>query len=64
MTSDSIFDGEIERSADFEAALHALLVAALENDVNPRGSWEYRSDGLPSDWEVIITELQSRDTTI
>ncbi|MCU4718332.1 hypothetical protein [Halapricum hydrolyticum] len=61
MTSNPTFDGEIESPADFEAALHSLLVAALENGVNPGGSWEYRSDGLPSDWEVIVTELRSRD---
>ena len=58
MTSDPTFDGEIESPADFEVALHALLVAALENDINPGGSWEYRSDTLPSDWEVIVTELR------
>jgi len=64
MTSDPAFDGAIESSADFEAALHTLLVAALENDIDPRGSWEYRSDGLPSDWEVMVAELQPRDTGI
>lgn len=61
MTSDPVFDGEIESAADFEAALHTLLVTALANDVDPRGSWEYRSDGLPSDWEVMVAELQPHD---
>ncbi|QSG14163.1 hypothetical protein [Halapricum desulfuricans] len=64
MTSNPVFDGDIESSADFEAALHALLVAALENGVDPRGSWEYRSDGPSSDWEVMVAELQPRDADI
>ena len=64
MTSDPVFDGEIESSADFEAALHTLLVAALANDVDPRGSWEYRSDGLPSDWEVMVAELKPHDERV
>ncbi len=61
MTSDPVFDGAIESSADFEAALCTLLVAALENDIDPRGSWDYRGDELPSDWEVMVAELQPRD---
>lgn len=60
MTTDSNSADEIESAEDFEDALHGLLVTALESGVDPRGSWEYRSDGLPSDWEVMILELQAR----
>jgi len=62
MTSDPVFEDEIESSADFEAALRILLAAAVANDVDPRGSWEYRSDGLPSDWVVMNTDASADHT--
>ncbi|MFB6173034.1 MAG: hypothetical protein ABEI39_00170 [Halobacteriales archaeon] len=45
----------------FEATLGQLLVSALENDIDPRGTWEYRHDGVGSDLEVLVVELASAD---
>ncbi|QSG12280.1 Uncharacterized protein HSBGL_1869 [Halapricum desulfuricans] len=61
MTSDPIVDGDIGDPADFEAALRAVLDAALQNDIDPRGSWEHRDGNHSPDWEVLITELQPQD---
>ncbi|WP_198945717.1 hypothetical protein [Halorubrum sp. SD612] len=56
MTTDSS-DDEISSKKEFEAALGRVLLAALENDVDPRGTWEYRTDGTGSDMEVMVVEL-------
>ncbi|WP_336135155.1 hypothetical protein [Natronomonas amylolytica] len=60
---DAPFDAEITSPEAFEAALHGLLLTALENDVDPRGAWEYRTDGADTDWEVMVLELQARDAS-
>lgn len=57
MTSDFTFDGEIESAEEFETALGQLLLVALQNDVDPEGSWVYRTDGVTQDLEVMVFEL-------
>jgi hypothetical protein len=57
MTSDFTFDGEIESTEEFETALEELLLVALQNDVDPGGSWVYRTDGVGQDLEVMVFEL-------
>jgi hypothetical protein len=29
----------------------------------PPGAWEYRTDGADTDWEVMVLELQARETS-
>jgi hypothetical protein len=57
MTSDFTPDDEIASTKEFEAALGRVILAALENDIDPRGTWEYRTDGMGSDMEVMVVEL-------
>lgn len=57
MTSDPTFDDEISTAKEFEAALGRVILAALENDVDPRGAWELRNGEAGSDVEVMIVEL-------
>lgn len=57
MTADFTADDDISSTDDFEAALGRLLLAALQNDIDPRGSWEYRTEGPASDVEVMVVEL-------
>lgn len=57
MTNEFTADEEISSTAEFESALGRLLLVARRNDVDPRGSWEYRSDGPESDVEVVVVEL-------
>ncbi|MEZ3172680.1 hypothetical protein ABNG03_19025 [Halorubrum sp. RMP-47] len=57
MTTDRTSDDEITSKTEFEAALGRMICAALENDVDPRGTWEYRTDGAGSDMEVMVIEL-------
>ena len=57
MTSDPTFDDEISTAKEFEAALGRVILAALENDVDPRGAWEPRNGEAGSDVEVMIVEL-------
>lgn len=57
MTTDNTSDDEISSRTEFEAALGRVISAALENDVDPRGTWEYRTDGTGSDMEVMVIEL-------
>lgn len=61
MTSELPFEDEITSSEQFEAALETLLRAALENDVDPKGAWEYRSNDGAADWEVMVYEIQEQD---
>lgn len=58
MTHDPPLDGPITSPAQFETALGHLLIAAAGNDVDPAGSWEYRSDDAGRDWEVMVIELE------
>jgi hypothetical protein len=57
MTTDSPSDDEVSSTEEFEAALGQLVLAALESDTDPSGTWEYRDNGTESDMEVIIVEL-------
>jgi len=57
MTTDSTPDDELSTTTDFEAALGRVILAARRNDIDPRGAWEYRSDGPGPDVEVVVVEL-------
>lgn len=57
MTIDFTSDDEMSSTADFEAALGQLLLFALRNDVDPRGTWEFRTDGTNASMEVMVVEL-------
>ncbi|UWG48519.1 Uncharacterized protein HSRCO_2250 [Halanaeroarchaeum sp. HSR-CO] len=59
-TSDPL-DDTIESVAEFEAALHQLLILADQNDVDPVGAWEYRNGQSVPDWEVVVSELAKQD---
>lgn len=52
-------DDELTNAAAFEQTLERVLLAALAGDVDPRGSWVYRTDGLGPDFEVMVVELDS-----
>lgn len=62
-SDDLPFGAEITTPEAFETALHTLLLSAIENDVDPRGAWEYRTDSANMDWEVMVLELQARDAS-
>ena len=55
-TSNTPGDG-ISSTEEFETALSRVVLAALENGVDPRGTWEYRANGTNSDVEVMVVEL-------
>ena len=55
--TDATADDEIASAKEFEAALGRVILAALESDVDPRGTWEYRTDGTGSDMEIMVVEL-------
>lgn len=57
MTNEFTADEEISSTEEFESALGDLLLVARRNDVDPRGSWEYRTDGPASNVEVVVVEL-------
>lgn len=61
MTSKSPFDDDITDPNEFEAALGQLLRTALENGIDLKGSWEFRSDGDGNDFEIIVYELDDGD---
>lgn len=61
MTTNLPFDDDITSPDEFRAALQSLLCVALENDIDPRGAWEYRTDETAPDWEVMVVRLESRD---
>lgn len=63
MTASTPDDDEIVSIDDFEAALGRLIVTAIESDVDPSGSWVYRTKDEPTDVEVMILELDDRETT-
>lgn len=64
MTRDTpdIFDLEISTEAEFDSALQMLLLAALDNGLDPRGAWEYRNGGIRPDLEVMVSELAKQPT--
>lgn len=57
MTTDFISDDEMSSTADFEAALSQVILTALKNDIDPWGTWEYRTDGPSADTEVMVVRL-------
>lgn len=57
MTIDYTPDDEMSSTEDFENALSRMILSALENDIDPRGTWEYRTEGTGSDMEIMIVEL-------
>ncbi|WP_248897627.1 hypothetical protein [Haloplanus halobius] len=57
MTTDFTSDDEMSSTEDFETALGRVILAALESGIDPRGTWEYRTDGTNSDMEVMVVEL-------
>lgn len=57
MTTDSPSNDEITTTEDFEAALGQIILAALQNDINPQGAWEYRTEEETPDMEVMVVEL-------
>lgn len=57
MTTDFTSDDEISSTEDFDAALGRVILGALQSDIDPRGTWEYRTDGPASDVEVMVVEL-------
>lgn len=57
MTTDYIADDEIASQSEFEAALGQVILSALNNQVDPSGTWEYRTDDATMDTEVLIVEL-------
>lgn len=56
MTSDLPHD-ELTDPEDFERTLGRVLLAALAANVDPWGSWVYRTDGSDPDLEVMVVEL-------
>lgn len=57
MTTDFTPADEMTTPEDFETALYQVILTALENGIDPQGTWEYRTDGTPADMEVMIVEL-------
>ncbi len=57
MTTDDTADDELSSTAEFEIALGRVIRTALENGVDPRGTWEYRNNGTDADVEVMVVEL-------
>lgn len=58
MTSNPSVDDEIASTDDFEAVLGQILLASVKNDIDPRGSWEYRTNGPSPNFEVMVFELE------
>ncbi|MDZ7700835.1 MAG: hypothetical protein U5J98_01520 [Halobacteriales archaeon] len=48
---------DITTEAEFDSALQTLLLSALENGLDLRGTWEYRNGEAHPDLEVLVTEL-------
>lgn len=48
---------DITTEAEFDSALQALLLSALENGLDLRGAWEYRNGEAYPDLEVLVAEL-------
>lgn len=48
---------DVSTEAEFDEVLHTVLLTALENDLDPRGAWEYQTGQNYPDLEVLVTEL-------
>lgn len=60
MTRDDYSDISVSTPGEFEAALTALVEAAVTNGVDVRGAWEFQTRGSTHNWEVEISELVKR----
>lgn len=58
MTPDYGFDDEVTSADEFSDALGQLLSSAANNGVDVSGSWVYRDGTAPSDWEMMVVELE------
>lgn len=58
MTREYLADVAVDRPEKFEEALSELVVAALAEGVDVRGSWLCRVDGSYA-WEADLVELAS-----
>lgn len=54
-------DRAITTEDELDSAFQSLLLAALENGLDPRGAWEYRNGQTYPDLEVLVTELTKPD---
>jgi hypothetical protein len=61
MTRDTPSDGPITTTEAFETALGELLDMAVEQDIDPRGSWVCRNGGEHPDLEVVVVELEKTE---
>lgn len=57
MTRDQLSDVAITTAEEFEAALAAVIEAAIEDGVDVRGAWEFQTRGSTYNWEVEVVEL-------
>lgn len=63
MTDTPPDDRQITTADEFATALEQLLVAAAENDIDPRGAWIAHNEDGQTDWEVMVLELAKQDPT-
>lgn len=57
--SDTFHQEDITTEEAFDAALSELIVAALQNGIDPKGGWVCRSSEAIPDTEVMIYELEN-----
>jgi hypothetical protein len=60
MTGDKYSDISVSTPGEFEAALAAVVEAAVIDDIDVRGAWEFQTRGSAHNWEVEISELAKR----
>lgn len=61
ITEPFLADEQITTADQFATALEQLLVAAAENDIDPRGAWIAHTEDGQTDWEVVVLELAHQD---
>lgn len=57
MTANFTADDDVSSPDEFEAALGKIVLSALQEGIDLRGAWEYRTDDGTPDLEVTIVEL-------
>ena len=57
MTHEKLPDDLVTSGDEFEAVLAEVVENAIEEQVDVRGAWEFRTNGSTHDWEVQISEL-------
>lgn len=60
-TPSAPFDETVTSTTSFEEYLGRVLLGAIRNDIDPRGSWVYRNGSGTPDFEVKISELTPAD---